>query len=514
MTEPSSLKRRAKREAKRIQEGGGVETAGEQTAPLDEERPQTPGNTSEVTQTPDSPSDYMLKTPPIRAHDQRDDNAIEEDGEKWDNCLGEINAGESGWYSTKTLTTNKLSGRNVMMLNKMATTPQQANGQAEAIWTTGQSLWSRAKQQTPRLRDQYMMQRHLSQPPRTGQGAVMEQQGGTETQPEGRHEPQPPPYQHLSNNDLTPIPEGGYPRLHGWNNQNVFAGVDQEIIEEWKMDGVCKCFIYPYNAGMEVDRSMMAGRLQATIARLFGAQDIQVGEPLGPCNGAQRLPWLYIAATPLEVAQELTRRSMWLTPEVTFFAIPFAPEISTYTFTMANMRVAANEEGCRKITELVSRTMKASQQLLDLIAKQLPQDEEDFEAITLAEVLYHHAKLISATPLTIAHPKNAGDEVLWNIYISPLSQNILTNNEWVMAIKRLRFYIPYMSVGTVRSFKCARCKSVDHPMGLCPFPRVPGWLGAVGDVQQQNRGEQMQGINTAMRGSGLRAEVEVESCNR
>lgn len=70
----------------------------------------------------------------------------------------------------------------------------------------------------------------------------------------------------------------------------------------------------------------------------------------------------------------------------------------------------------------MSKAIKRSQALLDFITKQIPQEEDEFEMITIAEVLYHHTNLVRATPLVIAQPKNAGEKVLWNIYIPPISQ--------------------------------------------------------------------------------------------
>lgn len=281
--------------------------------------------------------------------------------------------------------------------------------------------------------------------------------------------------------------------------------MELDVVHEWKTDGVCKCFIYPLDAGTETNRSIMADKFQATITRLFGTQEVQVGEPIGTHNRANRPPWLYITAAPLEVAQALVQRGVWSTTNATFIAIPFSPQLTSYAFTLANFRVPANKEGGRKIANLVCKAMKDSQKLLDFLSQHFPEDANDFEAISPAEILFHHANTVKAVLLTITRPKNAGSEVLWNIHIQPASQDIATHNEWIMLLKGLRYYIPYMSVGAIRTFKCMRCKSMDHPAGLCPFPKIPEWLGPKGEYPQRHIKEPRMGQTlTNNRGTGFR----------
>lgn len=442
------MKRKARREATRSPGPKTPETGESNEARAqNREGPATPKANGQMRTQPDTPSDYVLKTPPPHGKTLVTSDAMEEDeGMKWDGVLRE-DSGETGG--------NRNGGTPVM---------------AREGFGIGQEM--RREQQERNPNDQ---------------------------------EDNNPPYTTYDHTMLTPIPQGGYLEVHGWTSLNVFTGTELDVVHEWKTDGVCKCFIYPLDAGTETDRSAMADKFQTTISKLFGTQEIQVGEPIGAHNGVSRPPWLYITAAPLHIAQALVQRGVWSTANATFIAIPFSPQISSYAFTLTNFRIPANEVGGQRVANLVCNTMKESQKLLDFLSQNFPADENDFEAISPAEILFHHANTVRALPLTIARPKNAGSEVLWNIHIQPISQDIATHNEWIMILKGLRYYIPYMSVGATRTFKCARCKSMDHPTGLCPFPKIPGWLGPKGELPQRHAEESKMGQNNmSTRGNGFR----------
>lgn len=468
--EQSSLKRKARREATRSPEPHTPEARAINGQDLQKgDGPATPKATGQTHSQPNTPNDYALTTPPPLNKTPLANDAMEEDeGMKWDGVLREDSEEISGSRNRATPITAR---ERLGMSMGTGGTPQLNRG-------------------TP-----------LVMGAGTGQETRREQHEGIPNAQENDN----PPYTTYDHTMLTPIPQGGYPVVHGWTSLNVFAGTALDVVHEWKTDGVCKCFIYPLDAGTETDRSATADKFQTSIARLFGTDEIQVGEPIGPHNGASRPPWLYVTAAPLHVAQALVQRGVWSTSYATFLAIPFSPQLSSYAFTLTNFRVPASEEGGRRIANLVCNAMKESQKLMDFLSQNFPPDENDFEAITPAEILFHHADTVRAYPLTIARPKNAGSEVLWNIHIQVISQDIATHNEWVTLLKGLRYYIPYMSVGSTRTFKCTRCKSMDHPAGLCPFPKIPGWLGPKGEAPQRHTEDAKLGQNNmSIRGSSFR----------
>lgn len=363
------------------------------------------------------PIDYTPKTPPMQTRRPEVVDAMEEDeGSRWDRNFREGSMGTEGFGND---TTPSAPRERAVMGNGLVLTVPSAQGRTQ----------------------------YGTSPAQRGEIHHLNADG---PQPQETVTNQAPPYTTLGHTALTPIPQGGFPEVHGWTNSSVFTGVDQEVVQEWKSDGVCKCFIYPLDAGAEANRSAMADSFQTTIARLFGTQDVQVGEPLGAQNGPFRPPWLYITAAPLGIAQALVQRRVWSTPEATFMAIPFTPHITTYSFTLANFRVPANEQGGGKIADLVCKTMKNSERLLEFLTQNFPEDVNDFEAIRPEELLLLHADAVTASPLTIARPKNTGSEILWNIHIPPISQEFAIQNEWITILKSLRYYIPYMSVGTIR----------------------------------------------------------------
>ncbi|KAJ7814406.1 hypothetical protein B0H14DRAFT_3477077 [Mycena olivaceomarginata] len=68
--------------------------------------------------------------------------------------------------------------------------------------------------------------------------------------------------------------------------------------------------------------------------------------------------------------------------------------------------------------------------------------------------------------------------VAWQLSVTPSHER-----SWsVLQLRRLFGQLSMMTAlhGTARlqwSYRCHIFPSINHPTGLCPFPRLPGWLG-------------------------------------
>lgn len=68
----------------------------------------------------------------------------------------------------------------------------------------------------------------------------------------------------------------------------------------------------------------------------------------------------------------------------------------------------------------------------------------------------------------------------WNVY-SANTPNFLDFNDY-NTLQDLLTTIPYRTedngIGQASiAFECANCKSTDHPVSVCPFYEIAGWLG-------------------------------------
>ncbi|KAJ7765810.1 hypothetical protein B0H14DRAFT_3510148 [Mycena olivaceomarginata] len=73
--------------------------------------------------------------------------------------------------------------------------------------------------------------------------------------------------------------------------------------------------------------------------------------------------------------------------------------------------------------------------------------------------------------------------VAWQLSVTPPTND---HGAWLQ-LRRLFGRLSVMTAlhGTARlqrSYRCHICPSINHPTGLCPFPRLPGWLGPTPDT--------------------------------
>ena len=64
-----------------------------------------------------------------------------------------------------------------------------------------------------------------------------------------------------------------------------------------------------------------------------------------------------------------------------------------------------------------------------------------------------------------------------NMYIDSPTANPKKWESWQSFLRNLLYTSPLHGTGTVMElWKCGKCSADDHPSGVCPFPRLPGWL--------------------------------------
>ncbi|KAF8179514.1 hypothetical protein K438DRAFT_2176932 [Mycena galopus ATCC 62051] len=126
---------------------------------------------------------------------------------------------------------------------------------------------------------------------------------------------------------------------------------------------------------------------------------------------------------------------------------------------------------------------------------------------------------------------NNTNTVAWQLYVTPPTDDHAT---W-LHLRRLFRRLSVMTAlhGTARlqrSYRCHICPSINHPTGLCPFPRLPGWLGptpetitalaeasrqAAAKAQEHIRGNAAAGSsNTAQRTSANRGRGPANANNK
>ncbi|KAF6742338.1 hypothetical protein DFP72DRAFT_860602 [Ephemerocybe angulata] len=77
--------------------------------------------------------------------------------------------------------------------------------------------------------------------------------------------------------------------------------------------------------------------------------------------------------------------------------------------------------------------------------------------------------------------KNQEMILIWNIYMTPWTKDTAMHYRFITAIKKYW----YLSLGSIKKerqpcrgdWHCNTCKGLDHPTGLCPLLKTPGYIG-------------------------------------
>ncbi|KAH9062009.1 hypothetical protein EDB87DRAFT_1682355 [Lactarius vividus] len=171
--------------------------------------------------------------------------------------------------------------------------------------------------------------------------------------------------------------------------------------------------------------------------------------------------------------QLLLERSVWSSTNVTFHVTSFYPTCPDFLFSIKGFGTNRIEDVCH-IVHSVWRD-EETETFLDTIIESLPRGER-------ANAKQAISRFIASMWVTLLPVKQSGNILApqFNVYAN--GSLILRQAVWT----RLKEYLAnrvyassLLGNGTteITPFHCGICRSVDHPMGLCPFPDIKGWNG-------------------------------------
>ena len=71
--------------------------------------------------------------------------------------------------------------------------------------------------------------------------------------------------------------------------------------------------------------------------------------------------------------------------------------------------------------------------------------------------------------------RGGGKKIVWNVYVNPPMKDVRLHDEWCKTIRETVFATALYGIAKPRVHpRCVGCKSIDHPTGLCPFPKLGG----------------------------------------
>jgi hypothetical protein len=267
-----------------------------------------------------------------------------------------------------------------------------------------------------------------------------------------------------------PQPQPGHvepPRVQGWNAELVVANVNTEQLQKWNDLPYPKLFVYLWEGKYQGNAALTAARLRATIANLVNIPEPAVVPPdaARPSSRYYAAPWCFLVTKiPSEAAEKLILQQHWSTPSITFFAIPFTPPVSRHLCSIENL--IFQEVEADEVATLIRTTIHNNERARAFIHSSDP----------LPNALKRITDSIEVRALQM-HEKGGEPKMIWNIYANSPTNSLTAHREWLQIAQSLRFVTALNGVGTPFQLQgCVGCKSTDHPTGLCPFPKLPGWF--------------------------------------
>lgn len=169
----------------------------------------------------------------------------------------------------------------------------------------------------------------------------------------------------------------------------------------------------------------------------------------------------------------LLERSVWSSRNITFHVTSFYPACPDFLFSIKGF-ATGHTDSVHQIVHSVWHD-DATGSFLDSIIEDFPQGER-------ASANQAISRFIASMWVTLLPVKKSGNILAPRFNVYATGSLVLRQAVWT----RLRDYLAgrvYASLmlgnGTteITPYHCGVCRSIDHPMGLCPFPKIKGWNG-------------------------------------
>ncbi|KAK7013886.1 hypothetical protein R3P38DRAFT_2788147 [Favolaschia claudopus] len=296
-----------------------------------------------------------------------------------------------------------------------------------------------------------------------------------------------------------PVPANGFPVIHGWDKLRVFEGVHPDQVTQWKT-GIDKLFIYEHGGehfNAEVSKISV---FKKYIERIIGiAQpNMRIGPAQPAPNVSRRYPFIYLVRglTDNQI-QQVCARTAWITPEVVFHPLPFAPPESTLLGTVRGLTADATEEDASEVLKEVFRSLSANETIqtyLSSVHDAYPAD---------ADPIIHFLMSLKVTAVN-STPKTDNPVIYWNVTAAPPSSETLLNRNFINVFEAVQFRTEMFNYGTVAkpALFCEGCKSLGHEEPYCPFKMMERWPAFVIAGPARNVHSNGHGKGNGKRGQG------------
>ncbi|KAJ7856065.1 hypothetical protein B0H14DRAFT_2579017 [Mycena olivaceomarginata] len=269
----------------------------------------------------------------------------------------------------------------------------------------------------------------------------------------------------------TPTPPGGFPRIV-YSYALLTQGMPPSLIQMYR-DVPYPKFLISVSGGNGVTMQTH-GLIRDAIGNFLNIDptDFQLGTPPTADHGPSPTLWL-VAGIPEHLADAVVQHPVISSGRVTIYPLPFDIPIIGFVGTFGGFTLPNSPDGAAAARNLLLTAIRADNSIAQFVQTNRsafgPQvsAEQAWQTFT-DSVAVEGIELLVSNTVTVA----------WQLHVTPPTND---HDTW-LNLRRLfgRLYVMtalHSSARMQRSYRRRICPSINHPTGLCPLPRLPGWLG-------------------------------------
>jgi hypothetical protein len=179
----------------------------------------------------------------------------------------------------------------------------------------------------------------------------------------------------------------------------------------------------------------------------------------------------------------LIARKVWSSLAITFRITPLDPPCPNFIFTIKGFTEYANES-VQDMVEKAWLNNDLTNGTTDII-NDIPENDRT----ATISAIHSFLRLVWIERLDTKDSSDSANP-RYNVYANG---HLIRNDDLWMKLRRFlasRSYLLYLQgkgVTEIAPYTCRICHSIDHPRGLCPFPKIEGWNGPLSRLSQKAR---------------------------
>ena len=269
--------------------------------------------------------------------------------------------------------------------------------------------------------------------------------------------------------------KGIMPKVHVADPMDILKYIDIDLIGEWEnyKNGKLLAILFGNEAESLDNHKSIGKRLLTAVTEIIQADAVGISTPI-PSENASRSEKFPNSFLIYNLSDEnintLMQRGVWSSPAITFRVVELNPPRPDFLFTLKGF-TTRDATSILNVVKTVWQGHEAQKVINDVV--------DSFSCPSIRDKIHAFLRSVYIKRLNFRTKGNV-EAPRFNVYAD--SRFIPDDDMWFNLRKSLA-NLPYTTLmlgrGTteISPSTCSICHGVDHPTGMCKFPKMEGWNG-------------------------------------